>query len=72
MVALVRHEKTFKGSYYGSSRPSLDMHHMVDLYQSGKLDLDGLVTQHYTLDQINDAYEGLDKGVVGRGVIMFA
>ena len=72
MVALVRHEKTFKGSYYGSSRPSLDMHHMIDLYQSGKLDLDGLVTRQYTLDQINEAYEGLDKGVVGRGVIIFS
>lgn len=72
MVALVRHEKTFKGSYYGSSRPSVDMHRMVDLYRSGKLDLDSLVTRHYTLDQINEAYEGLDKGVVGRGVIIFS
>ena len=71
MVALGREEKTFKGSYYGSSRPSVDMHRMVDLYQSGKLDLDGLVTRHYALDQINEAYEGLDKGVVGRGVITF-
>ena len=70
MVSLVRQEKNFKGSYYGSSRPSLDMHQMVSLYESGKLDIDSLVTRHYTLDQINEAYESLDQGVVGRGVIM--
>lgn len=70
MVSLVRQEKSFKGSYYGSSRPSLDMHQIVSLYESGNLDIDSLVTRHYTLDQINEAYESLDQGVVGRGVIM--
>jgi S-(hydroxymethyl)glutathione dehydrogenase/alcohol dehydrogenase len=44
---------------------------MVDLYQSGQIDVDGLVTRTYTLDQINEAYEELDRGVVGRGIIAF-
>ena len=68
-TALVRQEKTLKGCYYGSSRPSVDMPRMVELYLSGKLDLDGLVTRHYSLDQINEAYEDLERGEVGRGVI---
>ena len=45
------------------------MYRIVDLYQSGKLDLDGLVTRHYSLDDINRAYEDLEHGEVGRGVI---
>ena len=44
---------------------------MVDLYQSGKLNLDDLVVRHYTLDQINQAYDDMDQGEVGRGAIMF-
>jgi S-(hydroxymethyl)glutathione dehydrogenase/alcohol dehydrogenase len=44
---------------------------MVDLYQSGKLNLDDLVVRHYTLDQINEAYGDLDRGEIGRGAIMF-
>ena len=68
-VSLVRQEKTLKGCYYGSSRPSIDMYRMVDLYRSGKLDLDGLVTRHYSLDQVNQAYDDLERGDVGRGVI---
>ena len=70
-VALVRYEKTLKGAYYGSSRPALDFYRMVDFYKSGKIDVDGLITRSYSLDQINEAYEELDRGVVGRGVITF-
>ena len=70
-VDLVRNEKTMRGTYYGSARPSVDMPKLVDLYQSGKLNLDDLVVRHYTLDQINQAYDDMDRGEVGRGAIMF-
>ncbi len=69
LIELVRQEKTLKGTYYGSARPNLDMLTMVDLYQSGKLDLDSLVGKSYSLDQINEAYADLDAGSLGRGVI---
>jgi NDMA-dependent alcohol dehydrogenase len=68
-VELVRMEKTLKGSYYGSTRPALDMLTIVDLYQSGKIDLDSLVGKSYALDEINEAYEDLERGTLGRGVI---
>jgi NDMA-dependent alcohol dehydrogenase len=70
-VDLVRNEKTMRGTYYGSARSRTDMPTMVDLYLSGKLNLDDLVVRHYTLDQVNEAYEDMDKGEVGRGAIMF-
>jgi S-(hydroxymethyl)glutathione dehydrogenase/alcohol dehydrogenase len=44
---------------------------MVDLYLSGKLNLDDLVVRHYSLDQINEAYGDMDQGEIGRGAIMF-
>ena len=68
---MVRQEKTLKGSYYGTSRPAIDFYEMVDLYKRGQIDVDGLITRHYKLDQINEAYIELDKGVIGRGVITF-
>jgi S-(hydroxymethyl)glutathione dehydrogenase/alcohol dehydrogenase len=70
-VALVRQEKTLKGAYYGSTKPSIDFYRMIDFYNAGKLDVDGLVTRAYSLNQINEAYAELDRGVVGRGVIDF-
>ena len=70
-VDLVRLERTVRGTYYGSAKSQVDMPKMVDLYLSGKLNLDDLVVRHYSLDQINEAYDDLDRGEVGRGAIMF-
>lgn len=66
---LVRLEKTIKGCYYGSARPAVDIPTMVQLYNSGKIDVDGLITRTYKLEDINQAYEDIDSGDIGRGVI---
>lgn len=68
-VALVRQEKTMKGSYYGSARPVVDMPTVVQLYNSGRIDIDGLITRTYALDDINKAYDDIDGEGIGRGVI---
>jgi S-(hydroxymethyl)glutathione dehydrogenase/alcohol dehydrogenase len=62
-------EKTLKGSFMGSSRPRVDMPRLLDLYRLGRLDLDRLVTRTYRLDEVNEAYDDLQRGVLARGVI---
>jgi Zn-dependent alcohol dehydrogenase len=69
--ALAAQEKTLKGCLYGSARTHVDMPRYVALARAGKLDLDALVTRRYPLDEINEAYAALDRGEVGRGVIIF-
>ena len=66
---MTRQEITLKGTYYGSVRPAVDMPTMVDLYQAGKIDIDSLITRTYKLDDINKAYQDMEKGQIGRGVI---
>ena len=70
-VDMVRMEKTVRGTYYGSTRARVDMPKMAELYRLGKLNLDDLVSRHYTLDQVNEAYDDMDQGEIGRGVIVF-
>ena len=70
-VDMVRMEKTVRGTYYGSTHASVEMPKLVDMYLAGKLNLDDLVVRSYSLDQINDAYDDMDKGEVGRSVIVF-
>jgi S-(hydroxymethyl)glutathione dehydrogenase/alcohol dehydrogenase len=64
-------EKTIKGTLYGSARPRLDFLKLIDLYMSGRLLLDELITRTWTLDQLNDAYTALGNGEVARSVINF-
>jgi NDMA-dependent alcohol dehydrogenase len=68
---ITRQEKVIKGSYYGTVNASRDFPMLLDLYMAGKLKLDELISQRYTLDQINQAYEAMLSGTVARGVIVF-
>ena len=69
MMAL--HEKTLKGTIYGSVRPHIDFPRLVDFYLDGRLKLDQLISRTYRLDQINEGFEALRSGQVARGVIVF-
>ncbi len=44
---------------------------MVELYRSGDLKLDELITATYTLDQVNQGYQDLLDGKNIRGVIRY-
>jgi NDMA-dependent alcohol dehydrogenase len=70
-LMLVTYEKQVRGSLFGSSNPNYDIPRMLDLYQDGLLELDGLVTSRYSLDQVNEGYSDLLEGRNIRGIIEF-
>jgi S-(hydroxymethyl)glutathione dehydrogenase/alcohol dehydrogenase len=65
-------EKRIQGSLFGSGDPFHDIPRMIELYRSGDLKLDELITQTYTLDEINQGYQDLLDGKNIRGVIIHA
>ena len=85
IVGMVHHEKEFSipaqhfvsserqiiGSFYGSCQPRIDMPKLLNLYTEGKLKLDELITRHYSLEQINEAFADMEAGENARGVIVF-
>ena len=62
--------KTIKGCMYGSASFEADFPMYLDLYKAGKLDLDGLITKTYSLDEAPQAFEDMEKGRNARGVIV--
>jgi Zn-dependent alcohol dehydrogenase len=56
------------GSFMGSSRFSIDIPWLINLYQQGRLKL---ITAQYPLEQINEAIEGMEKGLALRNVIVW-
>jgi S-(hydroxymethyl)glutathione dehydrogenase/alcohol dehydrogenase len=70
-LSLPRTEKVLMGSWYGSARPWVDFPMLVNLYLSGRLKIDPMISRTYRLEEINDAYEALDRGEVARSVIVF-
>lgn len=61
--------KTITGSVQGGIRPFIDIPRFVDLFMDGKLPIDRLITKTYSLEEVNDAFEALEKGKVMRSVI---
>jgi Zn-dependent alcohol dehydrogenase len=59
------------GSNMGSTRLSVDVPRLVELYQAGRLKLDELITNRYPLEEINAAIESMERGEALRNVIMF-
>ncbi len=65
-------EKQLRGTVFGSCNPRYDVPMLLERYSRGELELDGLITNRYALDDVNAAYEDLHSGKNVRGVIEFA
>jgi NDMA-dependent alcohol dehydrogenase len=70
-MGMVFEEKTLQGSYFGSCVPRVDFPRMLQLYMAGKLKLDELITQRYSIDEAPQAFKDLEQGRNARGVIVF-
>ena len=68
---LHRMEKKIFGSLYGSIDPRRQFPVLLDLYRSGQLMLDELISRRFRLEEINEAYDELLKGGFKRGVLVF-
>jgi S-(hydroxymethyl)mycothiol dehydrogenase len=60
-----------KSSWYGDCLPSRDFPMLIDLYLQGRLDLDAFVSETIGLDQVERAFERMQKGEVLRSVVVF-
>ncbi len=66
------YQKRIVGSYYGGGVPEQDFVRILELYQSGQLDLDALVGKTIALEGVNDAFRALESGYDTRQVIAFS
>lgn len=68
---LFMNDKRIQGSLMGSNQFRNDMPWYCDLYLDGRLKLDEMVSAHRPLDEINEGYDQMRKGVGTRTVIDF-
>jgi S-(hydroxymethyl)glutathione dehydrogenase / alcohol dehydrogenase len=65
-------DKTLRGSLYGSCNFAVDVPRLLDLYVAGKLKLDEMISREYPIEQINEAFDALERGEVARSIVRFA
>jgi len=71
LFELTMWQKEIKGAIFGALNPRADIPKLLGLYRDGDLKLDELITQRYSLDQINEGYQDMRDGKNIRGVITF-
>ena len=70
LFELAMWNKEIKGTIFGSLNPRADIPRLLDMYRDGQLKLDELITNRYTLDEINDGYQAMRDGTNLRGVVV--
>ena len=63
--------KSILGSMYGGCNPARDFPKLLEYYRRGELDLDGMITNTYSIDQAPQAFADLEAGLNARGVILY-
>ena len=53
----------------GLTNPSVDIPHYLDLYRTGKLKLDELITHRFPLEKVNEAIHEMQFGKYGRIIL---
>ena len=70
-VSLTVDERVLRGSYMGSAIPDRDIPRFIAMYQAGLLPVDRLLSHTLKLEDINEAFDVLDRGEAVRQVVVF-
>lgn len=70
LIELFGRGGSLKSSWYGDCLPSRDFPILIDLYLSGKLDLDGFVSETIDIEGVEEAFHRMERGEVLRSVVV--
>ncbi|MGE0102849.1 MAG: alcohol dehydrogenase catalytic domain-containing protein [Blastocatellales bacterium] len=64
-------DKIYINPLYGKARPRIDFPILQNLYASGALLLDEMITETYALENLSQAFADMHSGVNAKGAIVF-
>jgi NDMA-dependent alcohol dehydrogenase len=59
------------GTVFGSASPRVQVPNLLALFEAGQLKIDEIITQEYSLDQVQQGYDDQAAGTIIRGVVTF-
>ena len=70
LLEVFGHGGAVKSSWYGDCLPERDFPLLVDLWQQGRFPLDRFVSERIALDDVEQAFERMQRGEVLRSVVI--
>lgn len=68
---LIPREIAILTSHVGSLRPSVDLPRYITLAKQGQLQLEPLVSNRFSLDEINEGFAAMSSGATARSIVVF-
>jgi Zn-dependent alcohol dehydrogenase len=70
-MTLFEWDKIYMNPLYGKCKPQIDFPKIVELYESGDMLLEEMITRTYSLNDLDKAFDDMLKGRNAKGVIVF-
>jgi Zn-dependent alcohol dehydrogenase len=70
-MRLFEWDKIYINPLYGKCRPQIDFPEIISLYEDNKLLLEEMITNTYTLNELDKAFRDMLNGKNAKGVIVF-
>lgn len=70
-ISLVAEERSLKGSYLGSCVPSRDIPRFIEMYRTGQIPVDRLLSDRITPDEVNEGFDRMIHGEAVRQIVIF-
>jgi len=71
LFTLAMSNQALLGTVFGSNSPRVQVPNLLNLFEAGQLKIDEIITQEYSLDQVQQGYDDQAAGTIIRGVVAF-
>lgn len=71
LFSLAMFNQALLGTVFGSASPRVQVPNLLNLFEAGQLKIDEIITQEYSLDQVQQGYDDQAAGTIIRGVVTF-
>ena len=68
----IHFNKILTGSHGGDARPQIDIPRVIKLVKAGRISFDGIITDEFSLEDINPAFDLVRSGKAGRVLLRVA
>jgi S-(hydroxymethyl)glutathione dehydrogenase/alcohol dehydrogenase len=71
LFSLAMFNQSVLGTVFGSQNPRFQIPNLLRLFEKGLLDIDSVITNEYSIEEVQKGYDDLENGTNVRGVIKF-
>ncbi|MEI7479158.1 MAG: alcohol dehydrogenase, partial [Actinomycetes bacterium] len=71
LFSLAMFNQSVLGTVFGSQNPRFQIPNLLRLFEKSLLDIDSVITNEYSIEEVQKGYDDLENGTNVRGIVKF-